>query len=513
MDLAPGQIVDRYAVESLLGTGGMAVVYKVRHRTLGSVHALKILTLGGRRLQERLLQEGRIQAQVRHPNLVPVTDVIDVDGQVGLVLDFVEGPSLEALLRRGPLPAAQAEGLFRGVLAGVALAHAQGMVHRDLKPANILLAPLPEGGWLPRVSDFGVARVQDAAGGGMGTRTGMMVGTPGYMAPEQADEAKSVDARADIFSLGVILYEMTTGVRPFHGDALLSLLNAVADGTYMAPELRRHDLPGPLREVIVGCLEVEPERRLPSCGAILAILDRSPAAGAPAPRPPSGASTVLLGAGPTLHPSPSADPVAPTEAGRTAGLSGRSTAPRLVLAGLAAVALLSLGGVGLGRWLSTTRPTAAPTEVTAEVPTDAPTEVPTQATTDSPTGVPPQAPPDAPTVAPVATTSAPDAPERPPREASAARAEAPSVVPPSPEVAPEAPAAPASVRINALPPGSLVIDGVSRGQTPFIGTLPVGAHHITLTSAEGLTVERSLTVGAEGATLCWDFDVARPCAR
>ena len=501
MDLAPGQIVDRYAVESLLGTGGMAVVYKVRHRTLGSVHALKILTLGGRRLQERLLQEGRIQAQVRHPNLVPVTDVIDVDGQVGLVLDFVEGPSLEALLRRGPLPAAQAEGLFRGVLAGVALAHTQGMVHRDLKPANILLAPLPEGGWLPRVSDFGVARVQDAAGGGMGTRTGMMVGTPGYMAPEQADEAKSVDARADIFSLGVILYEMTTGVRPFHGDALLSLLNAVADGTYMAPELRRHDLPGPLREVIVGCLEVEPERRLPSCGAILAILDRSPAARAPAPRPSSGAPTVLLGAGPTHHPSPSADPVAPTEAGRTAGLSGRSTAPRRILAGLAAVALLSLGGVGLARWLDVKRSPAAPTEVTAEVPADVPAEVS------------PQAPADPPPVVPVATTPAPDAPERPPREASAARAEAPTVVPPAPEAAPEAPAAPASVRINALPPGSLVIDGVSRGQTPFIGTLPVGAHHIVLTSAEGLTVERSLTVGAEGATLCWDFDVARPCAR
>src|SRR5688500_13232778 len=138
--LAVGEEVDRYVVEALLGSGGMAVVYRVRHRTLATAHALKVLTNTVPQVRERLVAEGRIQAGLRHVNLVAVTDVLDVGGAPALLMDYVEGPALVAWIEeRGPLPLADVEAIFGGILAGVAMAHARGLVHRDLKPGNVLL--------------------------------------------------------------------------------------------------------------------------------------------------------------------------------------------------------------------------------------------------------------------------------------------------------------------------------------------------------------------------------------
>jgi len=288
MELQTGAEIERYVVESELGRGGMAVVYRVRHARLGSHHALKLLSLTSRSLQERLLQEGQLQATLRHPNIVAVTDVLDVEGQPGLVMELVEGPTLEDwLLTRRP-SYDQAERLFRGVLSAVEAAHAKDLVHRDLKPANVLLAPY-SGELVPKVADFGLAKALAEASSRPGTRSGVSMGTPKYMAPEQIRDAGGVDARADLFSLGAILYELVTGRPPFDGPDVLSVFNAVASGSF-AP--LPDDVPEHLARAVRGCLVVDPRGRIPDCATLRAVLDgdRVPDAAA---RPASPAATMV----------------------------------------------------------------------------------------------------------------------------------------------------------------------------------------------------------------------------
>ena len=284
MELQPGAMVERYVVEEELGRGGMAVVYKVRHQRLGSLHALKLLSLTSRSLQERLLQEGQVQATLRHPNVVAVTDVLDVQGQPGLVMEFVEGPTLEDWLHTHRPNHEQAESIFRGVLSAVEAAHQKDLVHRDLKPANVLLASYSValsgdrsgeriGEVVPKVTDFGLAKALAEVSSGPGTRSGVSMGTPKYMAPEQIRDAGGVDKRADLFSLGAILYELVTGRPPFDGPDVLSVFNAVASGSFAElPE----DVPEHLARAVRGCLVVDPRARLPDCGTLRAVLDGRP---------------------------------------------------------------------------------------------------------------------------------------------------------------------------------------------------------------------------------------------
>lgn len=214
-----GQRVDgRYLVEELIGRGGLAEVYKVRHAELGSYMALKLLVHPHPELAERFVLEGRIQAQLRHPNVVAVTDMIRHDGKIGLLMEYVDHFSLEELLNRnGRLSVGVALELFASILAGVHAAHLAGVLHRDLKPANVLIARTPRG-FVPKVSDFGIAKVL-ADGLDSNTREGISLGTPGYMAPEQVVDARSVDARTDVFALGAILYELLTGRRAFADES------------------------------------------------------------------------------------------------------------------------------------------------------------------------------------------------------------------------------------------------------------------------------------------------------
>lgn len=215
--LAPGTVVDRYEVLGLLGIGGIARVYRARHRALASLHALKVLALDRPSLRERALQEGQVQASLRHPNLVAVTDIVECDGAPALVLEYVAGPSLDQLLAARRLNLSEVDQLARGILRGVAFAHANGVVHRDLKPGNILLEVAGEE-LVPRVTDFGIAKLLVPARDGVRTQAGTIMGTPPYMAPEQSLDASLVDARADVWALGVVLYELITGGGP--DDAL-----------------------------------------------------------------------------------------------------------------------------------------------------------------------------------------------------------------------------------------------------------------------------------------------------
>jgi len=274
MDLAAGTRIDRYVVEDVLGRGGMAVVYRVRHAKLGTSHALKVLLIPAPAIQERMLQEGRVQATLRHPNVVNVTDVIEVEGSYGLVMEYVDGPALDRhLWQQKHLSLEEAEGIGRGIIAGVAAAHAQSMIHRDLKPANILLARGERGDLVPKVTDFGLAKILrgtslDTASA---TRTGHTMGTPQYMAPEQIRNAKTVDERADVFSIGALLYEMVCSQPTFPGEDVYDVFTRITNGQYVHPREIVPNLPRRMEDAIIGALEPDFERRIQSAEDLLAI--------------------------------------------------------------------------------------------------------------------------------------------------------------------------------------------------------------------------------------------------
>lgn len=301
-----GEIIGQYEVLRTLGEGGIARVYLVKHRKLGTRHALKILHYRSDVMAKRLLQEGRIQAQLRHPNVVAVTDVIETDGHVGLLMEYVDGATLADVLADGvPMAPKDALPLFGQLLAGVGAAHRQGVLHRDLKPGNVLLHT--DGDRLvAKIADFGIAKVAAEVTGGVGgaerlTRTGMSMGTPGYMAPEQLVDASRADRRADVFALGVILYEMLAGKSPFLRDDLVTTMTATSRGEHARLDALVPSLPAALVAAVERALAVRPDDRFATCEEMLAAL----AVEAPAPPaagPPARPNPTLVAPGAALEP-------------------------------------------------------------------------------------------------------------------------------------------------------------------------------------------------------------------
>ena len=265
-----GTVVDRWTILRLLGRGGMAAVYLARHNHLGSLHAIKVLTVPTPTVQARLLQEGRAQSTLRHSNIVSVTDLVEIGGSTCLVMEYVEGPSLYRLLQQRRLDIRHADFLARGILKGVSSAHAHGLVHRDLKPANILIS-LEEDRLVPKITDFGLTKVLGdlVPTGPNETRAGLPMGTPSYMAPEQIRDASSVDERADVFALGAILFEMVCGQRAFLGTDVLSTYNLIHTGSFIDPRELAPDLPPHKVETIRAALQVSPADRIPTVSAML----------------------------------------------------------------------------------------------------------------------------------------------------------------------------------------------------------------------------------------------------
>lgn len=265
--LQVGDRVDRFVVEAFLGEGGISHVYKVRHHQLGTVHALKMMALKSTSLTQRLLREGRIQANLSHPGVVAVTDIIEHDGFTGLLMEHVEGRSLDLVLgRTGAPPLPDAMALFRQVLAGVAAAHEAGVLHRDLKPGNVLLQPQGEG-VVAKVTDFGIAKMAIDPGA-VQTQQSDLMGTPGYMAPEQADDPTKVDARADVYSLGAILYCLVTGRPPFMPGSVLTLLAAARSGDFRPVAAVAPHVPDRIAWVVERCLAPDPADRFEDCRAL-----------------------------------------------------------------------------------------------------------------------------------------------------------------------------------------------------------------------------------------------------
>jgi len=258
----------RYKVERLLGSGGMGTVYKAFDPTLGRWVALKFLHRNDANHAERFLREARAQARITHPNVCQVHEVGEAEGRPYIAMQYIDGRSLGELCEELSL-AAKVQ-LVRDVARAVHAAHRTGLIHRDLKPGNILLAR-DEGGEIhPYVVDFGLAMAQDEVSL---SRTGMISGTPAYISPEQA-QGQGLDRRTDVYSLGVVLYELLAGQPPFTGGNLARILVQLVQEDARPLRQVAPMVPEDLETIVAKCLEKDPARRYESARDLSEDLDR-----------------------------------------------------------------------------------------------------------------------------------------------------------------------------------------------------------------------------------------------
>ncbi len=274
---AGAQFGPRYRIESLIGEGGMGTVYKARDNDLDRIVALKLVRTdltSEPEVMQRFMQELQLASKISHKNVLRIHDLGDVAGKKFISMAYVEGEDLHHVLKKeGRLPVDRAVRITRQLCGGLEAAHTEGVVHRDLKPHNILIDKSGNA----YISDFGLAKSLEAGAAHM-TRTGQFLGTPRYMSPEQA-EGKPVDDRSDLYSLGLIMYEMATGDVPFTGDSTLQVMFQRVLQKPKNPKLLNPDLPDYLVRIILRCLEKEPAQRYQHANEILADLEaeRAPA--------------------------------------------------------------------------------------------------------------------------------------------------------------------------------------------------------------------------------------------
>ncbi len=272
----PGELVaDKYVIERELGRGGMGVVYRARHRITDRVVALKWLLEDDPQRRERFLREARAMGRLAHPNVVGVLDVGEHEGATFLVMDYLEGKSLREVLDAGRCETAQAIRYLMPALSGVAAAHQAGLLHRDLKPENLFVLCDHDGTpYDTTVLDFGVAKPfgQDHGQASL-THSGAIVGTPRYMAPEQLGEETELDPRCDLYSLGIILYELLTGELPYRAKSLNALLLEILTGDVRSPKELNDSLPEELCEVVLKALARKREDRFEDVAAFARALE------------------------------------------------------------------------------------------------------------------------------------------------------------------------------------------------------------------------------------------------
>ncbi|HEX2661146.1 MAG TPA: protein kinase [Polyangia bacterium] len=327
---------DRYRIVSRIGAGGMGAVYLAQHTTLRRDVAIKVLLseFGGKdEFVRRFEREAEAASRLTHPNIIQVTDFGRTSvGQLFLAMEYLKGQSLTSVIREGRLPVPRALGITRQILAGLSRAHAAGVVHRDLKPDNIMLVEQDGRPDVVKILDFGIAKVTDAQPSQEAlTQAGVVFGTPEYLSPEQA-LGDNIDARADLYAAGVILFEMLTGRRPFESDDKVRIISMhlshpVPRFATVAPGVA---VPLPIEEVTLQALEKQRENRFASAAAFLTALDdaetlsKQPAFSAPS-------------AGRAMLPSPPAVPAASP----TVRTTSRWKRPATIAGALLAVAVLA----------------------------------------------------------------------------------------------------------------------------------------------------------------------------
>src|SRR5215831_1841747 len=274
-----GATIGAYRIARLLGVGGMGRVYKGVQPQIGSRVAIKVLSrecADRRDLVERFFAEARAVNLIRHESIVNVLDLASLpDGRPYIIMEYLDGAPLATLIehsleQRVPLPLGGIARLAAEVLDALAAAHAKGIVHRDLKPDNVFVAPSGR----PKILDFGIAKLSEVTN--TSTRTGSLLGTPHYMSPEQA-AGRVVDHRADLYAIGVILFECATGKKPFLAEALFDLLRMHVEAPPPPPRALRPDMPPELEHVILTALAKLPEQRFASAMAMSMALQHATA--------------------------------------------------------------------------------------------------------------------------------------------------------------------------------------------------------------------------------------------
>jgi eukaryotic-like serine/threonine-protein kinase len=472
MTTAERRRLGRYELLELLGHGAMGVVYKAHDSFLDRTVAVKTYRQDvpiTDQIRKRFEREVRTASKLNHPNVVVVHDGGLEQDVPYLAMEYVDGPTLAAeLKRRGRLPTAEALELIEQIADGLAYAHAQGVVHRDLKPANILLA-----GTTPKIADFGVAKLMTADA----TATTTPVGTPSYMAPEQI-EGKGVDTRTDVFALGILAYELLTGKSPFAGEGWTAVMFQIMNVEPEEPTKIDPSLPREVDDVIERALAKDPNKRIPDVPTFSRELRE---AFAPKPKPR-----------PMVTPPSVRDTDASLDAGAFEAF--RDLAPKTKdpsVAGPAILVVLLLTAVlamvihyrtsrrGLPfaeptpAAVATTEPTPVPVAPTAAPPpTSRPVERPTVAPRVEPTPVRRVEPTPVrrvePTVVPPPPTVAPPRQRPTIAPAPAVQPAPPILAPPAPPQPPPAPSTRPSIDVISEPAGAdVVVNGVVKGRTPL----------------------------------------------
>lgn len=347
--MSPGTLLlgDRFKVVKLLGGGGMGEVYLAEQLSLGRKVALKVLRseMGAvHGMGERFKREALLLSSVDHPSVVRIIDFGESNGAACLVMDLVEGDTLEAILRDGPLAPPRVQVLLRQLAEGLAAVHARGIVHRDLKPQNVIVCEGPLGEQA-RLLDFGIARLTEGEGPGGGvTQAGIVIGTPEYLSPEQAVAGK-FDDRSDLYSLGILAYYMLSAKLPLPGPSAREYIIQHATMPArplleVAPQLSPYPT---LVGLVMQCLEKRPEDRPRSAAAIAQAL-----AGVPSPSGPIEVtpSMVLAGSGPAVTSAERLSAVAPPPSAPPLPSGATRAVPPPSLATPAAAAPLDSFGVG-----------------------------------------------------------------------------------------------------------------------------------------------------------------------
>lgn len=270
MPFNPGENVGAYRIIQQLGQGGMATVHKAYHAALDRYVAIKALHpafMEDPHFLERFRREARVVAKLEHPNIVPIYDFAEHASQPYLVMKFIEGETLKARLMRDRLPPDRAFSLIEPVGEALSYAHERGILHRDIKPSNVLIAS--DGGVY--LADFGLARIAEA---GASTLSGdMLMGTPHYISPEQAKGVKDLGPGTDIYSLGVVMYELFVGRVPFDSDTPFSIIHDHIYSELPLPRDINPDVPEEVQRVLLKALAKEPQDRFPQVGDLVAALE------------------------------------------------------------------------------------------------------------------------------------------------------------------------------------------------------------------------------------------------
>jgi serine/threonine-protein kinase len=277
----------KYRILSKVGEGGMGAVYKATHLRFNEVRALKVISpalASDLNFVRRFEKEAVVTRKLQHPNAVRVDDIDEAeDGRPFIVMEYIEGQNLKkAIQEQGTLPVPRVLALIKQVASALSAAHDLGMIHRDIKPENIFLVHTP-GGEQAKVLDFGIARIREVGAGQAGgptlTETGVIIGSPPYMSPEQAMGMKGnqLDCRSDLYSLGVVMYQMLTGALPLKADTTMSMLMA----HIQSPPIPIHEarpgllIPDSIASLVMRLLEKKPESRPPSARAVIEVIEQT----------------------------------------------------------------------------------------------------------------------------------------------------------------------------------------------------------------------------------------------